>query len=57
MSFADKVHALRALFKVPEDVMLPQAVCGMSQSMGLLRAARRPCVPNRRWCKRLGVEC
>ena len=35
MSFADKVHALRALFKVPDDVPLPQAVCGMSQSMAL----------------------
>ena len=35
MSFLAKVAALRKAFRVPDDLPLPVAVCGMSQSMGL----------------------
>ena len=34
-SFIEKVNALRAAFSVPSDVPLPNAIVGMSQSMGL----------------------
>ena len=45
MSFADKVHALRALFKVPDDVPLRlDTRPALSASTPHARAARRPCV-------------
>ena len=34
-TFIEKVNALRAAFSVPSDVPLPNAIVGMSQSMGL----------------------
>ena len=35
MTFIGKVQALRAAFRVPDNVPFPQAIVEMSQSMGL----------------------